>query len=139
MVCLGNICRSPAAEGIFRDRFPKVKFDSAGTGSWHIGHPPDRRSVAVCKKHGIDISSLRARQVVESDGAYFDLILGMDRNNIDDLRDIISPEFHHKIKMIDENEVNDPYYSSSDGFEIMFQHLEKAAKKWKKRFEEGNY
>lgn len=139
MVCLGNICRSPAAEGIFRDRFPAITFDSAGTGPWHVGKFPDHRSIAVCKKHDVDISMLLGRQVTAKDGEVFDLIFSMDRNNTDDLYDIIPTKNHHKIHMIDVIEVSDPYFATNDGFEIMFQHLEKAADKWAVRFEAGDY
>lgn len=138
MVCLGNICRSPAAEGIFSNRFPDIEFDSAGTGSWHVGHPPDHRSIEVCGNHGVDIASLRARQVTAVDGEHFDLILGMDQSNVRNLKAIIPQEFHDKIHPIDAHEVGDPYYGIMDGFEVMFQHLEQAADKWAIIWESAN-
>ncbi len=131
MVCLGNICRSPAAEGIFKKKFPHWIIDSAGTSAWHIGQPPDKRSIEVCQKHGVDISLQRARQITAKDGEKFDLLLAMDRQNIDDLYHIIDQKYHPKIHLIDHHEVNDPYYSASDGFEIMFQQLENATNRWK--------
>ncbi len=93
-VCLGNICRSPLAEGIFRhvltgsDPKSGMTIDSAGTGAWHAGNPPDPRSVAVAEKHGIDISAQRARQVVEADFERFDLILAMDLENLGNLKNL---------------------------------------------------
>lgn len=133
MVCLGNICRSPAAEGIFRQKSTDWEIDSAGTGSWHVGNPPDKRSMDVCARNGIDISNLRARQVIASDGEYFDVILGMDRNNVDDLHMILDEKYHHKIKMIDKDEVLDPYFSPIDGFDVMFQHIETSAEEFMKK------
>src|SRR6478609_1957759 len=91
-VCAGNICRSPLAEGILTDiaekagRLDEFDVDSAGTGGWHQGSPPDRRSVAVATRHGIDISGQRARRVTDRDFASFDLILAMDKDNLEYLR-----------------------------------------------------
>lgn len=133
MVCRGNICRSPAAEGIFRDKFPKWEVESGCTVPLHVGKHPDPRAIEVCRNHGIDISKIVGRQVKESDGDYFDYILAMDHRNIDNLQATIHPKNHHKIKLIDKNEITDPYFSPMDEFEIMFQQLEKAAKKWKKK------
>ena len=147
-VCLGNICRSPAAEGILRYQINQkiqscplekggrrgflenISVDSAGTGSWHVGEPPDKRSTKVCHGHNIDISDQRSRQLVSEDGEIFDLILCMDQSNIANAKDIIPSEYHHKIQLFDNHEVNDPYYSLFDGFEIMFQQLERAAERW---------
>ncbi|MEN3975160.1 low molecular weight protein-tyrosine-phosphatase [Emcibacter sp. SYSU 3D8] len=87
-VCLGNICRSPMAEGMFRDMVVKaglkevIAIDSAGTGDWHIGEQPDRRAITTAAKRGIDITGLRARQVHEKDFVEFDHILVMDRSNL---------------------------------------------------------
>lgn len=133
-VCLGNICRSPAAEGILRNlaiqKDLDIMVDSAGTGGWHIGDHPDRRSIEICKKHNIDITHLISRKVNEKDGKEFDLILCMDYSNIESTKAIIAPEFHHKIQLFDEREVGDPYYGMYDGFENMFLQLEKAAHCW---------
>src|SRR3970282_187716 len=87
MVCLGNICRSPLAEGILASKLPKNKFqvDSAGTGSWHIGHSPDDRSIAVAKKYNLDISKQKGRQFSTNDFDTFDYIFVMDNANYDDV------------------------------------------------------
>src|SRR5690348_15769529 len=89
-VCLGNICRSPLAEGAMRAAAGKaglaVEVDSAGTGDWHAGKAPDRRAIATAARHGIDISGLRARQVSPDDFERFDHLIALDRKNLDDLR-----------------------------------------------------
>ena len=136
-VCLGNICRSPAAEGILRSQLiasgleeeRDFEIDSAGTGAWHAGEAPDRRSQQVCMKYDIDISAQQARQLRAEDGADFDYILGMDESNLDNIKNIIPETQHHKVALFDGVEVNDPYYSTSDGFEIMYQQLEAAAER----------
>ena len=83
MVCLGNICRSPLAEGILMSKLPKKSFfvDSAGTGNWHVGKQPDERSIAIAKKNGIDISHLRGKQFSTSDFETYDYIYVMDNSN----------------------------------------------------------
>lgn len=137
-VCLGNICRSPAAEGILRKQFlaqgkeegKDFMIDSAGTGDWHVGYAPDKRSQAVCDKYGIDISNLKARKIREQDGSDFDLILGMDCTNLENIKKVIPQTHHEKIYLFDEKEVNDPYYAAIEGFEIMYQQLEQASKKF---------
>ena len=129
-ICLGNICRSPAAEGIARKIFPKDwEIDSAGTGGWHTGDSPDPRSIEVCKNHGIDISMLKARPVRIADDEYFDFLIAMDEQNVRDLKRIFPQKNHHKIIMLDEISVADPYYGGDNGFEIMYQHIEKSLKK----------
>jgi len=136
-VCLGNICRSPVAEALLREQFIAQGYldgkdfvvDSAGTGDWHLGHPPDARSQQVCEAHGIDISGQRARKFISTDGKKYDVIFGMDKNNLDNIKQIIAPEHHLKVKLFDAHEVNDPYYGILDGFEIMYQQLERAAEK----------
>jgi protein-tyrosine phosphatase len=141
-VCLGNICRSPAAEGILRSELTKVGaiegqdfiIDSAGTGDWHIGHPPDERSQKVCQKYEIDISAQKARQITVDDGDAYDFILGMDHSNIDNLKKVIGEPSRAEVALFDAVEVNDPYFSASDGFEIMYQQLERAAQVWVKRW-----
>jgi len=139
-VCLGNICRSPAAEGILRDQLTSAgmiegvdfELDSAGTGAWHVGEPPDARSQAVCANYNIDISGQRARKLKAEDGAHYDFVLGMDYSNLDNIKKMIPENAWSKVCLFDELEVNDPYYSASYGFEIMYQQLERAAKKWVK-------
>ena len=137
MVCLGNICRSPLAEGILKEKLKARKLDwevhSAGTGSWHIGELPDHRSVAVARKYGIDITDQRARQLKPHDLNNYDLILAMDSSNYRDIiRMAASPEQENKIKLIlnignPERNANvpDPYWDD-DGFEKVFQLLDDA-------------
>ncbi|SEQ98547.1 protein-tyrosine phosphatase [Hyunsoonleella jejuensis] len=139
MVCLGNICRSPLAEGILKSKLPENKFfiDSAGTGAYHIGNKPDMRSIAVAKENGIDISNLRARQFVKQDFSDFDLIYAMDESNF---RHIIkmarNDEDIAKVKLIlneiapnQNKSVPDPYYGGDKGFESVFQMLDEACDK----------
>ena len=136
MVCLGNICRSPLAHGILENKLQKLNIDalvdSAGTGSWHIGNKPDQRSIDVAKSHGISISNQRARQITANDLEKFDLIYAMDINNYNDIKKLNpSGEYHHKIKLIlnEEKNVPDPYYGAEDGFNTVFTLLESACNK----------
>ena len=120
MVCLGNICRSPLAEGILASKLPKNKFtvDSAGTGSWHIGNSPDERSISVGKKNKVDISSQRGRQFSAADFDTFDYIYVMDSSNYSDVLELAKTQEHkEKVQMIlndlfpNENvDVPDPYF-----------------------------
>jgi protein-tyrosine phosphatase len=137
MVCLGNICRSPLAEGILRHKAEQNgldwEIDSAGTGGWHVGDPPDTRSIKVARKYGIDISGQRGRQFHPSDFDRFDQIFVMDTEN---LRDVLrlAPSEQHRQKvglMMDQvypdqmKNVPDPYYND-DAFEPVFHMLEEA-------------
>jgi len=134
MVCLGNICRSPLAEGILASKLPKDKFfvDSAGTGSWHVGHCPDKRSIEVAKKNGIDISAQKGRQIKVADFDEFDYIFVMDNSNFHDVNLLAqTPEHKQKIHLIlnelfpDENvDVPDPYFGASNGFKNVYQMLD---------------
>lgn len=136
MVCLGNICRSPLAEGILRHRLDAmgrddVLVDSAGTSAYHVGEPPDPRSIAVAERHGIDIRGLRARQLTAEDGNQFDWILVMDDQNLASARRML-PEAHHKIHKLlywyqpaQTPDVPDPYYGGQDGFEQVFQLIDR--------------
>lgn len=141
-VCLGNICRSPAAEEILRAKLLEAgweegvdfELDSAGTGSWHVGGAPDVRSQEVCAPYGVDISGLVARQLQREDGEAYDFLLGMDQSNLDNIKTLIDREQHEKVHLFDRVEVHDPYYSASDGFEIMYQQLEVAAERWVAEF-----
>lgn len=136
MVCLGNICRSPLAEGILQSKLPKDKFivDSAGTGNWHIGHAPDKRSVAVAKKNGISISKQKGRQFTTSDFEAFDFIYVMDNSNFDAVIALAkSEQDRKKISLIlnevypKENvDVPDPYYGLANGFDQVYNMLEEA-------------
>jgi len=138
-VCLGNICRSPLAEGVFRhqveaarvtDRF---EIDSAGCGGWHSGELPDRRSIAVAQKHGIDISDQRARQIHINDFDRFDLILGLDRDNVRHLEAMKPEGTRARVALYLEEalgtakNVPDPYYGGQSHFEEVYQLCEKAS------------
>ena len=134
MVCLGNICRSPLAEGILASKLPKDKFrvDSAGTGSWHIGHTPDERSIATAKKNGLDISNQRGRQFSSSDFDTFDYIFVMDSSNYETVISLAKSQEHKdKVRMIldelfpNENvDVPDPYFGLPNGFNMVYQMLD---------------
>lgn len=135
MVCLGNICRSPLAEGILKDKVDtnKVFVDSAGTAGYHIGKAPDSRSIAVAKKYGIDIRRQACRQLKSSDLDNFDLIFAMDISNYENILKLSkNKEQRQKIKLLlnDGNtidqEVPDPYYGGKDGFEHVFQLINEA-------------
>ncbi|MDO1511275.1 low molecular weight protein-tyrosine-phosphatase [Maribacter confluentis] len=135
MVCLGNICRSPLAEGILQNKVAnsQIKVDSAGTAGYHIGNPPDPRSIKIAFDHGIDISKQRCRKFSISDFDRFDLIYAMDKSNY---RTIIAQarntEDSSKVRLIlneidaTDREVPDPYYDSNDGFENVFQMIDEA-------------
>ena len=136
MVCLGNICRSPLAEGILASKLPKDKFkvDSAGTGSWHIGRSPDERSISTAKKNKIDISHQRGRQFAIRDFDTFDYIYVMDNSNYNDVVFLAkTPEQKNKVQLIlnelfpGENvDVPDPYYGLPNGFDIVYKMLDQA-------------
>lgn len=135
MVCLGNICRSPLAEGIMRVKLSKdFIVDSAGTGGWHAGELPDKRSISTAKNRGLDITSQRARQFKISDFDTFDYIYVMDNSNYKDVMALApNEEAKSKVKLIlnelfpNENvDVPDPYYGGQDGFENVFNMLNEA-------------
>ena len=135
MVCLGNICRSPLAEGIMRAKLSKdFIVDSAGTGGWHAGELPDKRSISTAKNRGLDITSQRARQLKISDFDTFDYIYVMDNSNYKDVMALApNDEAKSKVKLIlnelfpNENvDVPDPYYGGQDGFENVFDMLNEA-------------
>jgi len=139
-VCLGNICRSPTAEGVFRARAARaglgghVEIDSAGTGDWHVGHPPDRRAIAAAATRGYDLAALRARQVVAGDFHRFDWILAMDRANLRDLSALRPRSFAGHLGLFLDvapslglREVPDPYYGGTEGFERVLDLIETAS------------
>ena len=136
MVCLGNICRSPLAEGILRSKLPEKDFiiDSVGTGNYHIGDPPDRRSIKIAKKYGLDISNLRGRQFSVKDFDVFDLIYVMDEINYQDVIKLARNEFDIvKVKFIlneiypNQNyDVPDPYWGNDHSFETVYKMLDEA-------------
>lgn len=145
MVCLGNICRSPLAEGILKSKVDRntVFVDSAGTGAWHSGELPDKRSIAVAKKYGIDLTDQRARLFLVEDFDKFDHIYVMDQSNYKNVcRLAPNDEAINKVQLIlnesypDENlEVPDPYYGGDQGFENVYKMLDEACLKIKNKLE----
>ena len=138
MVCLGNICRSPLAEGILKNKAKhlNVVVDSAGTANYHIGKNPDIRSIEIAKKHGIDIKNQIARQFTKNDFKNFDIIYVMDKQNYYDIIQQATSEFDKKKVKLILNEINtnidsvpDPYYGGENGFNIVYEMLDKACKK----------
>ena len=135
MVCLGNICRSPLAEGIVRhlvaEQHPDWEVASAGTGDWHVGQPADRRSIAVAKSYGYDISAQRARHFNTAMLEEYDHILVMDKNNLRDVLKFATTEEQRKkvrLFLTDESEVTDPYYDDNL-FDPVVLTIEERAKK----------
>lgn len=136
-VCLGNICRSPLAEGVFRAEAERAGhsdnflIDSAGTGAWHAGDPPDPRSIAKAADHGINISAQRARQVRQADFRDFDLILAMDMDNLQTLRDRQIASAANLRLLLNEppQNVPDPYYGGPEGFEEVYQLVKNGCQK----------
>jgi protein-tyrosine phosphatase len=136
MICLGNICRSPLAEGLMRSKlnFTKFMVDSAGTSNGHKGQAPDKRSIAVARKNGIDISQQKSRQLVKRDFKVYDYLYVMDGSNYLDVIAMTSDEEEMKkvIKIMDEVfpdenlDVPDPYYGGSQGFENVYRMLDQA-------------
>lgn len=136
MVCLGNICRSPLAEGILKSKIDasKIYVDSAGTGHWHVGDEPDKRSVAVGKKYNIDITAQRGRQFSIKDFDDFDIIFVMDNSNKENVLALAENDSHRKkVKLIldeifpGENvDVPDPYFGGNAGFENVYKMLDEA-------------
>ena len=138
-VCLGNICRSPTAEGVFRQRLSaaglasQVSVDSAGTGDWHVGKAPDRRTTLAAQRRSYDLSSLRARQFVVEDFQRFDLILAMDTSNLRDVQALrpanatAEADLFLRRYQLALDEVPDPYYGGEDGFEQVLDLIEQAS------------
>ena len=139
-VCMGNICRSPTAEAVFRalasrmDPKLAIEADSAGTHDYHVGDPPDPRSQRVAASHGIDMSTLRARKLTAHDIERFDWILVMDRQNLDAVRAMAAPELRDRVQLLLDHapeqglrEVPDPYYGGTADFELVFQLTQQAA------------
>lgn len=138
-VCLGNICRSPLAEAAFRQAATLAGLDadadSAGTGDWHIGSPPDRRACAEARRHGLDISSYRARQVVSADFRRFTHILALDRQNLTDLRALAPADGSARLSLLLDHvadmqgrSVADPYFGDAAGFAETWREVDLAAK-----------
>jgi protein-tyrosine phosphatase len=140
-VCLGNICRSPTAEGVLRAiatrEFPALPLtlDSAGTANYHVGEPPDRRTVAAARRRGFDLSALRARQVSLADFTHFDYVLAMDRANLADLARLKPASAGARLGLFLDYapgsgyaEVPDPYYGGAEDFERVLDLCEAAAR-----------
>jgi protein-tyrosine phosphatase len=140
-VCMGNICRSPTAHGVFRALVERegladrIVTDSAGTIAYHVGEPPDRRARETAVKRGIDLSDLRARKAVAEDFERFDYLLAMDRENYKELMAICPPGFEDRLFLFldfaphrPEEEVPDPYYGGVAGFDRVFNLVEDASK-----------
>lgn len=139
-VCMGNICRSPTAEIIFRGQVrdagleTEISIDSAGTGGWHEGNPPDDRAISLGNVMGFDMSHLRARQIQKEDFSNFDYILAMDKSNLYDLREMRPDSFHGHLSLLldfgdgETGEVPDPYYGDRSDYDRVFELVEPAAK-----------
>ncbi|MAS14164.1 MAG: protein tyrosine phosphatase [Nitratireductor sp.] len=146
-VCLGNICRSPLAEGVFRSvvtehgRAADFMIGSAGTGAWHVGNPPDPRSIDIARRFGVDISHQRARQVEAADFNRYDLLLGMDRNNVQTLRQRAAGGTLGKIHLFLDYandrviDIPDPYYGGEDGFASVYQMIREASEALLSKFD----
>jgi protein-tyrosine phosphatase len=137
-VCLGNICRSPLAEGVFRAVWVErgwgrdIRLDSAATSGWEVGSPPDPRSIAVAMRHGIDISGQRARKITPQDFSRFDLVLGMDRSVVADLK-ALAPAARDRVRLFLEfahgqaRDVPDPYYDGPEAFAEVYRMIREAS------------
>jgi len=139
-VCMGNICRSPTAQGLFQQMIreqgldKRILVDSAGTHSYHIGNPPDSRSQAVARRRGIDLSKLRSRRLVRDDFIKFDYLLGMDSDNIADMHAIRPDEASAQLQLMleyskrySQRDIPDPYFGN-DGFEMVFDMIDDASR-----------
>lgn len=140
LVCMGNICRSPTAEGVLRHFIrshnlgDQVEVDSAGTHGYHVGEAPDSRTQRAAAARGYNLSQLRSRKVARQDLDYFDLILAMDKSNLDNLRRLADPEQQSRIKLFmdyarnfEDKEVPDPYYGLGHGFDLVLDMVEDAS------------
>lgn len=151
MVCLGNICRSPTAEGVLRLRLEeaglsaRARVDSAATGNSHIGHPPDERAIACAAKHGVDISALRARRLALEDFDEFDTILCADRSILHEARMRKPRTSHAQVELLLEwsgvgkKDVPDPYYGNARDFEQAFKLVDAAAQGIVERVRQGRF
>jgi protein-tyrosine phosphatase len=139
-VCMGNICRSPTAQGVFEHLVAGeglsslIQIDSAGTHAYHVGEPPDVRATQAARKRSIDLASQSARRVTGDDFLDFDYVLAMDRNNYDDLMSLCPPDHQSKLHLflefatgLEEDEVPDPYYGGITGFERVLDLIEQAS------------
>lgn len=128
VVCSGNICRSPTAEGVLRRRIEdagltgEIEVDSAGTGGWHVGEPPDERATAAAARRGIPLTGA-ARQIGPDDFDEFDLILAVDDENLTRLRRIAPPGAGGRVRKLDRADIPDPYYGGADGFDHVLDQI----------------
>lgn len=140
-VCMGNICRSPTAQGVFARVVEEaglselIEIDSAGTHAYHIGEPPDRRAREAAARRGVQLDDQSARQIESADFESFDYIVAMDRSNLEDLQEMCVPGHEHKLRLflefapaLSEQEVPDPYYGGARGFERVLDLVEEAAR-----------
>lgn len=140
-VCMGNICRSPTAHGVFRHLVReaglehRIEIDSAGTHAYHLGEPPDRRSCETARERGVDIGDLRARRARSQDFLDFDYVLAMDEDNYRNLAELCPSGMEEKLKLfmdfapeLQVREVPDPYYGGARGFDLVFDLLESASR-----------
>jgi len=137
---MGNICRSPTAEGVFRHYVSEagldasVTIDSAGTHAYHVGEPPDSRAMAAAERRGMSLQGIRARRVADDDFERFDYVIAMDEDNLVRLKDKAPPEHHSKLRLFldfssgSEREVPDPYYGGAAGFERVLDLVEEASR-----------
>jgi protein-tyrosine phosphatase len=141
-VCLGNICRSPLAEGVLRglaadhpDLSDELEIDSAGTSAYHVGDPPDDRMSATARGHGVSLDGQSSRQVCEADFERFDLILAMDRSHLDALKRLAPAAHAGKLRLMrsydtgQDEDVPDPYYGGDDGFEEVFAIVDRSCRR----------
>ncbi len=138
-VCMGNICRSPTAEGVFSHKVKQnnlqdqISIDSAGTHAYHVGNPPDQRAQDAARKRDIDLSQQRARRVSADDFSEFDYVIAMDESNMDDLLSICPAGYEDRVHLFlafsdsEQSEVPDPYYGQGRGFEIVLNLVEDAS------------
>jgi protein-tyrosine phosphatase len=139
-VCMGNICRSPTVEGVFRRAVESelteftIEVDSAGTHAYHVGEAPDPRARRAAERRGIDLSTLRARRISADDFTRFDLVLGMDPHNMVVMEEVCPPEFRDRVRLllefapeVEREDVPDPYYGGSNGFEYVLDLAEQAS------------
>ena len=140
-VCMGNICRSPTAEGVFRRLLlehglgEQVDVASAGTHAYHVGQAPDHRAQRAAASRGYDLSAIRARKIAPKDFDYFDFVLAMDRDNLESLRSLCPVQHHPRLGLLmdyaehfDDDEVPDPYYGQGQGFDLVLDMVEDATK-----------
>ena len=148
-VCLGNICRSPLAEAAFREEARRLKLDvivdSAGTGSWHVGSPPDPRAQAVARKNGIDISSLRGRQVKPIDYRRFTHVVALDEDNLANLRRLAPADATAELSLLldhvegrEGQPVADPYFGEDDGFDLTWADVVAGARGLARKLRRGD-